>query len=181
TLTGVATLTLAARMTSPQPALMNNGGSLLTSGDLTITAGSITSSGYWQGKRVLITADSLANSGAIQAADSLTARLTGELVSTAGSKVTSNGEMALSALNLSNSGQWIAKNLTLKANSLTSAGDITGVDALTLTVNQTLNNHASGKLLSAGVLTLKADSVTNDGQLQGNATTITAGQLTNGG
>ncbi|MDR9379780.1 contact-dependent inhibition effector tRNA nuclease [Escherichia coli] len=181
TLTGVATLTLAARMTSPQPALMNNGGSLLTSGDLTITAGSITSSGHWQGKRVLITADSLANSGAIQAVDSLTARLTGELVSTAGSKVTSNGEMALSALNLSNSGQWIAKNLTLKANSLTSAGDITGVDALTLTVNQTLNNHASGKLLSAGVLTLKADSVTNDGQLQGNATTITAGQLTNGG
>ncbi|WP_458000450.1 contact-dependent inhibition effector tRNA nuclease [Escherichia coli] len=165
TLTGIAALTLAARMdmASPQPALMNNGGSLLTSGDLTITAGS------------------LANSGAIQAADSLTARLTGELVSTAGSKVTSNGEMALSALNLSNSGQWIAKNLTLKANSLTSAGDITGVDALTLTVNQTLNNHASGKLLSAGVLTLKADSVKNDGQLQGNATTITAGQLTNGG
>ncbi|EHV0168620.1 TPA: hemagglutinin repeat-containing protein [Escherichia coli] len=181
TFTGIAALTLAARMVSPQPALMNNGGSLLTSGDLTITAGSITSSGHWQGKRVLITADSLANSGAIQAADSLTARLTGELVSTAGSKVTSNGEMALSALNLSNSGQWIAKNLTLKANSLTSAGDITGVDALTLTVNQTLNNHASGKLLSAGVLTLKADSVTNDGQLQGNATTITAGQLTNGG
>ncbi|MDS0662297.1 contact-dependent inhibition effector tRNA nuclease [Escherichia coli] len=181
TLTGIAALTLAARMASPQPALMNNGGSLLTSGDLTITAGSITSSGHWQGKRVLITADSLANSGAIQAADSLTARLTGELVSTAGSKVTSNGEMALSALNLSNSGQWIAKNLTLKANSLTSAGDITGVDTLTLTVNQTLNNHANGKLLSAGVLTLKADSVTNDGQLQGNATTITAGQLTNGG
>ncbi|MEB7741291.1 contact-dependent inhibition effector tRNA nuclease [Escherichia coli] len=183
TLTGIAALTLAARMdmASPQPALMNNGGSLLTSGDLTITAGSITSSGHWQGKQVLITADSLANSGAIQAADSLTARLTGELVSTAGSKVTSNGEMALSALNLSNSGQWIAKNLTLKANSLTSAGDITGVDALTLTVNQTLNNHASGKLLSAGVLTLKADSGTNDGQLQGNATTITAGQLTNGG
>lgn len=181
TLTGVATLTLAARMTSPQPALMNNGGSLLTSGDLTITAGSITSSGHWQGKRVLITADSLANSGAIQAADSLTARLTGELVSAAGSKVTSNGEMALSALNLSNSGQWIAKNLTLKANSLTSAGDITGVDALTLTVNQTLHNQTNGKLLSAGVLTLKADSATNDGQLQGNATTITAGQLTNGG
>lgn len=183
TLTGIAALTLAARMdmASPQPALMNNGGSLLTSGDLTITAGSITSSGHWQGKRVLITADSLANSGAIQAADSLTARLTGELVSAAGSKVTSNGEMALSALNLSNRGQWIAKNLTLKANSLTSAGDITGVDALTLTVNQTLHNQTNGKLLSAGVLTLKADSATNDGQLQGNATTITAGQLTNGG
>ncbi|HIB8456702.1 TPA: hemagglutinin repeat-containing protein, partial [Escherichia coli] len=174
TFTGIAALTLAARMVSPQPALMNNGGSLLTSGDLTITAGSITSSGHWQGKRVLITADSLANSGAIQAADSLTARLTGELVSAAGSKVTSNGEMALSALNLSNSGQWIAKNLTLKANSLTSAGDITGVDALTLTVNQTLNNHASGKLLSAGVLTLKADSVTNDGHLQGETLTLAA-------
>ncbi|EQA0564557.1 Contact-dependent inhibitor A, partial [Escherichia coli] len=55
TFTGIAALTLAARMVSPQPALMNNGGSLLTSGDLTITAGSITSSGHWQGKRVLIT------------------------------------------------------------------------------------------------------------------------------
>ncbi len=33
TLTGIAALTLAARMASPQPALMNNGGSLLTSGD----------------------------------------------------------------------------------------------------------------------------------------------------
>ncbi|EOS8446708.1 contact-dependent inhibition effector tRNA nuclease, partial [Escherichia coli] len=174
TLTGIAALTLAARMVSPQPALMNNGGSLLTSGDLTITAGSITSSGHWQGKRVQITADSLANSGAIQAADSLTARLTGELVSAAGSKVTSNGEMALSALNLSNSGQWIAKNLTLKANSLTSAGDITGVDTLTLTVNQTLNNQANGKLLSAGVLTLKADSVTNGGHLQGETLTLAA-------
>ncbi len=69
----------------------------------------------------------------------------------------------------------------MRANSLTSAGDITGVDALTLTVNQTLHNQTNGKLLSAGVLTLKADSATNDGQLQGNATTITAGQLTNGG
>ncbi|HCB4052552.1 TPA: hemagglutinin repeat-containing protein, partial [Escherichia coli] len=45
----------------------------------------------------------------------------------------------------------------------------------------TLHNQTNGKLLSAGVLTLKADSATNDGQLQGNATTITAGQLTNGG
>ncbi|WP_139343948.1 hypothetical protein, partial [Escherichia coli] len=82
-----------------------------------------------------------------------------------GSKVGSNGEMALSSLKLSNSGHWIAKNLRLEANSLTSAADITGVDALTLTMNQTLNNHASGKLLSAGVRTLNADSVPNDGQL----------------
>ncbi|ENV4116195.1 contact-dependent inhibition effector tRNA nuclease [Escherichia coli] len=187
TLTGIAALTLAARMdmASPQPALMNNGGSLLTSGDLTITAGSITSSGHWQGKRVLITADSLANSGAIQAADSLTARLTGELVSTAGSKVTSNGEMALSALNLSNSGQWIAKNLTLKANSLTSAGDITSVDALTLTVNQTLNNHASGKLLSAGVLTLTASGGVNNRSggvlMSRNALNVSTATLSNQG
>ncbi|MBW9873511.1 hypothetical protein FJC96_26465, partial [Escherichia coli] len=50
-LQGAGALALAARMdmASPQPALMNNGGSLLTSGDLTITAGSITSSGHWQG------------------------------------------------------------------------------------------------------------------------------------
>jgi filamentous hemagglutinin len=183
TLTGIAALTLAARteMASPQLALMNNGGSLLTAGDLTITAGSVTSSGQWQGKRVLINADSLTNSGAIQAADRLTARLTGNLTSTAGSKITSNGEMALSALNLSNSGQWIAQNLTLSGDTLTNAGDITGVSGLAVSLNGMLTSQAGGKLLSAGALTLQAADISNAGQIQGNATTVTAASLANSG
>ncbi|WP_052406297.1 contact-dependent inhibition toxin CdiA [Citrobacter sedlakii] len=183
TLTGIAALTLAARMemASPQLALMNNGGSLLTTGDLTITAGGITSSGQWQGKRVLLTADSLTNSGAIQAADRLTARLTGNLASTAGSKITSNGEMALIALNLSNSGQWIAQNLTLSGDTLTNAGDITGVSGLAVSLNGMLTNQTGGKMLSAGALTLQSAGTSNAGQLQGKTTTVNTASLANSG
>ncbi|KFC07161.1 putative heme utilization/adhesion exoprotein [Trabulsiella guamensis ATCC 49490] len=184
TLTGIAALTLGARpeMAAPLLTLTNNsGGSLLTTGDLTLSAGSISNAGQWQGKRVLIHAQTVTNSGALQAAELLDAQISNSLTGTSGSKITSNGELALSALTLSNSGQWIAKNLTLKAVRLTNSGDITGVDALSVTLNQPLNNQAGGKLLSAGNLTLSAGSVTNAGQIQGKTTAITAGSLVNSG
>ncbi|KFB98694.1 putative heme utilization/adhesion exoprotein [Trabulsiella guamensis ATCC 49490] len=184
TLTGIAALTLGARpeMAAPLLTLTNNsGGSLLTTGDLTLRAGSISNAGQWQGKRVFIHAQTVTNSGALQAAELLDAQISNSLTGTSGSKITSNGELALSALTLSNSGQWIAKNLSLKAVRFTNSGDITGVDALSVTLNQTLNNQAGGKLLSAGNLTLSAGSVTNAGQIQGKTTAITAGSFVNSG
>ncbi|HCC6167112.1 TPA: hemagglutinin repeat-containing protein [Citrobacter amalonaticus] len=184
TLTGVAALTLASRLEMAAPLLTlanNSDGKLLTTGDLNITAGSTSNAGQWQGQRILINAGTLTNSGAIQASERLDAQISNSLTGLSGSKITSNGELALSALTLSNSGQWIAQNLTLDADSLTNSGEITGVDALAVTLNQTLNNQASGKLLSAGHLTLSAGSATNDGQLQGQTTSVTTGQLTNSG
>ncbi|KFB99277.1 putative heme utilization/adhesion exoprotein [Trabulsiella guamensis ATCC 49490] len=184
TLTGIAALTLGARpeMAAPLLTLTNNsGGSLLTTGDLTLTAGTISNVGQWQGKRVLIHAQTVTNSGALQAAELLDAQISNSLTGTSGSKITSNGELALSALTLSNSGQWIAKNLTLNGGTLTNSGEVTGVDALSVTLNQTLNNPAGGKLLSAGNLTLSAGSVTNAGQIQGKTTAITAGSFVNSG
>lgn len=184
TLTGVAALTLASRLEMAAPLLMltnNSSGKLLTTGELNITAGSSSNAGQWQGQRVLINAGTLTNSGAIQAAERLDAQISNSLTATSGSKITSNGELALSALTLSNSGQWIAQNLTLNADSLTNSGEITGVDALAVTLNQNLNNQAGGKLLSAGHLTLNAGDITNDGQLQGQTTSVTTGHLTNSG
>ncbi|EQB4817914.1 hemagglutinin repeat-containing protein [Citrobacter amalonaticus] len=183
-LTGLAALTLASRLEMAAPLLTlanNSGGKLLTTGDLNITAGSTSNAGQWQGQRILINAGTLTNSGAIQASERLDAQISNSLTGLSGSKITSNGELALSALTLSNSGQWIAQNLTLDADSLANSGEITGVDALALTLNQTLNNQASGKLLSAGNLTLNAGDITNGGQLQGQTTSVTTGQLTNSG
>ncbi|EPM0022241.1 hemagglutinin repeat-containing protein [Citrobacter farmeri] len=184
TLTGIAALTLASRLEMAAPLLTlanNSGGKLLTTGELNITAGSTSNAGQWQGQRILIDAGTLTNSGAIQASERLDAQISNRLTGLSGSKITSNGELALSALTLSNSGQWIAQNLTLDADSLTNSGEITGVDALAVTLNQTLNNQASGKLLSAGHLTLNASDITNGGQLQGQTTSVTTGQLTNSG
>lgn len=183
TLTGIAALTLAARleMAAPLLTLVNDAsGSLLTAGELSVTGGDLRNAGQWQGKRVLIHAQALTNGGAIQAENLLDAQIDSTLTGTTGSKITSNGELALSALTLANSGQWIAKHLTLGASTLNNSGEITGVDALSVALTQ-LNNQAGGKLLSAGVLTLDADNATNAGQIQGKATTVTAGQLINSG
>ncbi len=183
TLTGIAALTLAARleMAAPLLTLVNDAsGSLLTAGELSVTGGDLRNAGQWQGKRVLIHAQALTNGGAIQAENLLDAQIDSTLTGTTGSKITSNGELALSALTLANSGQWIAKRLTLGASTLNNSGEITGVDALSVALTQ-LNNQAGGKLLSAGALTLDAENATNAGQIQGKATTITAGQLINSG
>ncbi|WP_259331763.1 hemagglutinin repeat-containing protein [Enterobacter cloacae] len=183
TLTGIAALTLAARleMAAPLLTLVNDAsGSLLTAGELSVTGGDLRNAGQWQGKRVLIHAQALTNGGAIQAENLLDAQIVSTLTGTTGSKITSNGELALSALTLANSGQWIAKHLTLGASTLNNSGEITGVDALSVALTQ-LNNQAGGKLLSAGALTLDADNATNAGQIQGKATTVTAGRLINSG
>ncbi|HCR2004065.1 TPA: hemagglutinin repeat-containing protein [Enterobacter cloacae subsp. dissolvens] len=183
TLTGIAALTLAARleMAAPLLTLVNDAsGSLLTAGELSVTGGDLRNAGQWQGKRVLIHAQALTNGGAIQAENLLDAQIDSTLTGTTGSKITSNGELALSALTLANSGQWIAKHLTLGGSTLNNSGEITGVDALSVALTQ-LNNQAGGKLLSAGALTLDADNATNAGQIQGKATTVTAGQLINSG
>ncbi|MCE1968585.1 hemagglutinin repeat-containing protein [Enterobacter cloacae] len=183
TLTGIAALTLAARleMAAPLLTLVNDAsGSLLTAGELSVTGGDLRNAGQWQGRRVLIHAQALTNGGAIQAENLLDAQIDSILTGTTGSKITSNGELALSALTLANSGQWIAKHLTLGASTLNNSGEITGVDALSVALTQ-LNNQAGGKLLSAGALTLDVENATNAGQIQGKATTVTAGQLINSG
>lgn len=184
TLTGIAALTLAARleMAAPLLTLVNDAsGSLLTAGDLSVMGGDLRNTGQWQGKRVLIDALALTNGGAIQAENLLDAQIDSTLTGTTGSKITSNGELALSALTLANSGQWIAKHLTLKGKTLTNSGEITGVDALSVAMNQELNNLAGGKLLSAGALALDTGNATNAGQIQGKTTSVTTGQLINSG
>ena len=96
-------------MAAPLLTLVNDAsGSLLTAGELSVTGGDLRNAGQWQGKRVLIHAQALTNGGAIRAENLLDAQIDSTLTGTTGSKITSNGELALSALTLANSGQWIA-------------------------------------------------------------------------
>lgn len=64
------------------------GGSLLTQGMLKVTSGDVTNAGTWQGQSILLNAQSLINSGAIQSADALQLMLVKNLTSAEGSKVT---------------------------------------------------------------------------------------------
>lgn len=190
TLTGLQSLTvqgqqrLMARMAmaAPQQALINGaGGKLLTQGTLTIASGAVTNAGSWQAQNILLNAQSLTNSGAVQSADALQMTLADALTGTAGSRITALGAATLQAATLANQGQWAAKNLTLTGGTLSNSGAISGVNGLTLSQTGAVSQQSTGTLLSGGALNVTAASVTSDGKMQGSTLGITTGALTNGG
>lgn len=190
TLTGLDSLTIDARqllmarmaMAAPQQELINGAsGALLTQGTLNITSGAVTNAGSSQGQNILLNAQSLTNSGAVQSADALQMTLANTLTSSAGSKITAMGTATLQALSLSNQGQWAAKNLTLKGTTLSNSGAISGVNGLTLAQTGAVTQQQSGTMLSGGALNVNAQSVSNDGKIQGATLGVTTGALTNNG
>ncbi|WP_237932446.1 hemagglutinin repeat-containing protein, partial [Buttiauxella sp. S19-1] len=178
TLIGLNSLTFSAAALE-----LNNdtNGQLLTQGVLNINGGNIVNSGVWQGQHILLNASNLNNNGAIQSADDLSLTLAGDLNSGAGSKITASGNAVLQALNLANSGQWIAQNLTLRGTTLNNNGEISGVNGLTVALNGAFTQQQDKTLLTGGALALNATSVTNLGRIQGNNTHITSGTLDNQG
>lgn len=190
TLTGLQSLTvqgqqrLMARMAmaAPQQELINGaGGKLLTQGTLTIASGAVTNAGSWQAQDILLNAQSLTNSGAVQSADALQMTLADALTGITGSKITALGTATLQAATLANQGQWAAKNLTLTGGTLSNSGAISGVNGLTLSQTGAVSQQSGGTLLSGGALNVTAASVTSDGKMQGSTLGITTGALTNGG
>lgn len=190
TLTGLDSLTIEARqqlmarmaMAVAQQELINGAtGALLTQGTLNITSGTVTNAGSWQGQNILLNAQSLTNSGAVQSADALQMTLANTLTSSAGSKITAMGTATLQALSLNNQGQWAAKNLTLKGTTLNNSGAISGVNGLTLAQTGAMTQEQSGTMLSGGALNVNAASVSNDGKIQGATLGVTTGALTNNG
>ncbi|WP_181954718.1 hemagglutinin repeat-containing protein [Cronobacter sp. JZ38] len=190
-ITGAQALTLTARpqprmarmlLAAPARELINGAnGALLTGGTLRIDSGAVTNAGRWQGQHILLNAQRLDHSGAIQSADGLNITLSGDLNSLSGSKITALGAAALDALAMTNQGEWTAKNLTLTGNSLRNDGAITGVNGLTATIGNDVTQASNGKLLTGGALTLNAGAVNNQGAMQGGTLGITTGGLTNSG
>ncbi len=177
----VAGRMLLAAVAQPARELRNEqGGSLLTQGDLTVKSGGVTNNGSWQAQNILLNADALNNGGAIQSAGNMQLVLGNTLTSAAGSKISAGGTAALQALALTNSGEWIAKNLTLKADTLTSSGSVSGVSGLTLDVKG-LNQQQGGSLLSGGALTLTLPELNNQGRIQAATLQINGNTLTNSG
>ncbi|WP_191922936.1 hemagglutinin repeat-containing protein [Pantoea agglomerans] len=178
----VAGRMLLRALAAPSRQLINNqGGSLLTQGTLNINGGDVVNNGSWQGQQILLNARQLTNNGAIQSADALQLILADRLDAGAGSKISANGTAALQALTLTNQGEWIARNLTLRGDTLNNNGAVTGVDALTIGLNGALTQQQDKTLLSAGRLTLQSSSLNNAGRVQGGDLQITSGAVDNNG
>lgn len=182
TVVGLDSLLLQSRLLMVAPLLeLVNGGQMLTGGTLTVNAGRVTNIGTWQGQSILLSAQQLQNGGAIQSADALTLLLSDKLNSDSSSKITANGNAMLQALSLTNSGQWLAKNLTLKGGMLNNNGDVSGVDGLTVSLTGAFTQQQDKTLLTAGKLTLDAALVDNQGRIQAGDLVVNTGQLTNSG
>ncbi|WP_274605515.1 hemagglutinin repeat-containing protein [Pantoea agglomerans] len=178
----VAGRMLLRALAAPSRQLINNqGGSLLTQGTLNINGGDVVNNGSWQGQQILLNARQLTNNGAIQSADALQLILADRLDTGAGSKISANGTAALQALTLTNQGEWIARNLTLRGDTLNNNGAVTGVEALTIGLNGALTQQQDKTLLSAGRLTLQSSSLNNAGRMQGGDLQITTGAVDNNG
>lgn len=173
---------MLAVQTPPARELINNaGGQLLTQGTLNIAGDVIINNGSWQGQQILLNATRLANNGAIQSAGDLTLNLSEALTSVTGSKITADGNAALNALSLTNQGQWIARNLTLKGATLNNGGEISGVEGLTTTLSGALTQQQNAALLSGGTLDVHAATVDNAGRMQGRNLSLNSGVITNSG
>ncbi len=158
---------------------LNNSGDLLSQQALTVTAGDITNSGRLQGQNITVDGSSLTNSGAIQSALDLALTLSGDVTAITGSKITALGDARLTGKALSNQGLISAKTLAVKGDSLTNSGEISGVNGLGVTLSGNLQQQ--GKMLTGGLLNVKAQDISNSGQLQGADTRINARSLSNSG
>lgn len=125
-------------------------GQLVSGGSLALQGKTLDNVGRMQGKNLTATADSLHNSGTVQAQDALNAQVTGTLANQG--QILSQGQADIRAAQLDNDGQLLsAGDITLGGQQLTNNGSVQG---------KTLSAH-EGRVTNNGTLT-GLDSLTLD-------------------
>ncbi|WP_276203295.1 hemagglutinin repeat-containing protein [Pectobacterium brasiliense] len=161
-------------------AQLDNQGTLRGTDALTLAiTGNLTNAGTLQGNQLRADAAQLTNQGTLHGTDALTLAITGNL-SNQGTLL-SDGDSSTTAQRFINRGTLQAKNVALQVDELDNAGKILGVSSLTLTAANGLTNRQTGKLLSQGAAVLTAAEGVNTGEWQAKALTLTANNLTNDG
>ncbi|XBW24270.1 filamentous hemagglutinin N-terminal domain-containing protein [Pectobacterium colocasium] len=168
-------LTLTADGTS-----LDNRGTMSGINNLSLfLTGNLDNAGTLQGNQLRAEAARLTNQGTLHGTDALTLAIAGTLSSQGA--LLSKGDSSITAKRFDNQGTLQAKNVTLQVDELDNAGSIFGVSALALTATHGLTNRQAGKLLSQGIATLTAAAVVNAGEWQAKSLTLTANNLTNDG
>ncbi|TCB95521.1 Contact-dependent inhibition of growth factor CdiA, partial [Kosakonia quasisacchari] len=117
-------------------------GQLVSGGSLALQGKTLDNAGRMQGKTLTATADSLHNSGTVQAQDALNVQVTGTLANQG--QMLSQGPADIRAAQLNNDGQLLsAGDITLRGQQLTNNGSVQG---------KTLSAH-EGRITNNGTLT----------------------------
>ncbi|HFP3820641.1 TPA: hemagglutinin repeat-containing protein [Escherichia coli] len=158
---------------------------LLSAGDVTIRAGALTSAGTIQGRDITVSAADWLHSGVLLATGRLSSLVTGLLTQNGGmmslgdsdirtrtltntGRLLSEGGMHLDGNMLTNSGVIQGGSLSTSQSGITNSGTLTGLTRLTLTHdNLVLDNTASGKILTQGLLTVSGKTLSSRGNWQG--------------
>ncbi|MBW3775644.1 filamentous hemagglutinin N-terminal domain-containing protein [Aeromonas veronii] len=177
---------------------IDNGGALVSKDALNLKTGTLTNRGHWQSDQgITLTANRLLNSG--QWVSGLGQTLTLDALDNSGTFL-ADADLTINAPQLSSSGKLLAnKDLVLNTNEATlGSGSTTAsngqlqLHAGTLTSQGTLSSAGvlswqganlvhSGSAVTNGALTLQGESVTLDGDLQGERVLLDTGTLTSRG
>ncbi|MBM0490789.1 filamentous hemagglutinin N-terminal domain-containing protein [Aeromonas jandaei] len=177
---------------------IDNGGALVSKDALNLKTGTLTNRGHWQSDQgITLTASRLLNSG--QWVSGLGQTLTLDTLDSSGTLL-AGADLTINAPQLSSSGKLLAnKDLVLNTNEATlGSGSTTAsngqlqLHAGTLTSQGTLSSAGdlswqganlvhSGSAVTNGALTLRGESVTLDGDLQGERVLLDTGTLTSRG
>ncbi|WP_431889980.1 filamentous hemagglutinin N-terminal domain-containing protein [Pectobacterium colocasium] len=159
--------------------LLDNAGVISGSQSVAVTAGDVRQSGTLEGKTVTLDATSLTSQGKILGVDALTLSIAGNF-SNDGNLLT-QGNATVTAQSMDNHGLMQAANLTLEADEVTNAGQLLGIQALSVTAQGGLTNQQSGKLLTQGAAVLQAAQAENHGEWLADNLTLQTTRFANTG
>ncbi|MEQ9943515.1 hemagglutinin repeat-containing protein [Pectobacterium aroidearum] len=172
--------TLQGNQLHAESAQLTNQGTLHGTDALTLSiTDGLDNTGTLQGNQLRVDAAQLDNQGTLRGTDALTLAIAGNL-SNQGTLL-SDGDSTTTAKRFDNQGTLQAKNVALQVDELDNAGNIFGVSSLALTAASGLTNRQAGKLLSQGAAVLTAAEAVNAGDWQAKTLTLTANNLTNDG
>ncbi|MEQ9879252.1 hemagglutinin repeat-containing protein [Pectobacterium aroidearum] len=159
--------------------LLDNAGVISGSQSVAVTAGDVRQGGTLEGKSVTLDAASLVNQGRLLGVDALTLSIADNF-SNDGNLLTQKAGV-VAAQQINNSGLMQAENLTLEADEVTNAGQLLGIQALSVTAQGGLTNQQTGKLLTQGAAVLQAAQAENHGEWLADNLTLQAERFANTG
>ncbi|MDR3434507.1 MAG: hemagglutinin repeat-containing protein, partial [Rouxiella aceris] len=164
----------ASRASLALSGALNTGaqGSLVSRGLAVLQAASLTNQGNWSADNLTLQGGSLSSRGAISGVSGLTTALGGQLQLLQGGSLLSGGTANLNADSLSNSGTLQANHLLLTARTLWNNGVLQGQQSLQARIQDGVGNAGGGTLRSQGTLDIGAQTLVNQGLLQGDGVSL---------
>ncbi|WP_276203170.1 hemagglutinin repeat-containing protein [Pectobacterium brasiliense] len=159
--------------------LLDNAGVISGYQSVAVTAGDVKQGGTLEGKTVTLDAASLTNQGKMLGVDALTLAIVGTVTNSGNVLTQGNGSVA--AQQVDNSGLMQAASLLLDADEVTNAGQLLGIDALSITAQHGLTNQQTGTLLTQGAAVLQAAQAANHGEWRADNLSLRAARFTNAG